>query len=150
MIADGYWTVIFRKGKVFVPTMAQTDAGFYVGIEPVVVVDETDHAAIEKAIVSVVEQGNPRVPTPSRDAYSEDVVLKYAGVKSLPAFEKLARTWKLSKRGHNFLVAPYQPGPDDGSTEALARQEAMPSDTPLPQVVRRLLERAVCEAIERD
>ena len=46
MLKDGLWMLVLRKGQAFIPTMAQTEAGFYVGIEPVEVVDLSDRKGV--------------------------------------------------------------------------------------------------------
>ena len=69
-------------------------------------------------MIRAVSRGNPRVPTPSRGNYPESPLLKHANVKSLTTFEKLARSWKLSKR------------------------EAIPAEDSLEAAVHRLVERA--------
>jgi len=137
--------VVFRRGKAFVPTMAQTEAGFYLAVEPVAVADESDKTGIEEAVASAVERGNPIVPTPTRDGYKDYVLLKYAGVKSLSTFEKLARTWKLSRRSGNFVIAPYRPGQYGGAEEDLNRQESVPDSVPVREVIHRLVQRALSE-----
>jgi hypothetical protein len=147
---DGFWTIVFRGGKVFVPTTAQTEAGFYLATEPVSVTNESDSHAVEAAVVSAVERGNPVVPTPSRDDHKEYVLLKHAGVKSLSTFEKRARTWKLSKRGANFLIAPYRPGRYGGAEEDLERQETIPESVPIADVARRLVHRALNEPADME
>jgi hypothetical protein len=149
-MSEGFWTIVFRRGKVYVPTTARTEAGFYLAIEPVLVADESDTSAVEEAVISTVERGNPVVPTPSRNDYKEYVLLKHAGVKSLSTFEKSARTWKLSRRGVNFLIAPYRPGRHGGAEEDLERQESIPDTVPLTEVVRRLVHRALNEAADME
>lgn len=88
---DGFWLLILRKGRAFIPTMAKTDAGFYMGIEPVEVVDASDHSGLQEALIRSISRGNPSVSTPGRDNYPEDPLLKHAGVKSLATFEKGCR-----------------------------------------------------------
>lgn len=143
MVKDGLWVLILRKGQAFIPTMAQTEAGFYMGIEPVEVVDANDQNAIEDAIVRAVERGNPVVPTPTRDNYPEDPLLKYAKVNSISAFEKLSQSWKLSKRGGAYFITPYRPLKSGGSEEDTDRTEALPAvGESLASVVHRLVDRA--------
>lgn len=144
-MSDGFWTIVFRRGKVYVPTTAQAEAGFYLTVEPVSVADESDASAVAAAVVATVARGNPVVPTPGRDDYREYVLLKHAGVKSLSTFERSARTWKLSKRGANFLIAPYRPGRYGGAEEDLERQESIPDTVPLTEIARRLVHRALHE-----
>lgn len=144
MVHDGFWLVILRKGHAFVPTMAKTKAGFYMGIEPIEVVDAHDQVALEQAIIRTVKRGNPSVPTPSRDVYSrESALLKYAKVKSRSAFEKFAQSWKLSKREGAYFIVPYRRRQDSGSEEDMERGEAIPADVPLEDVARRLVRRAL-------
>ena len=139
---DGLWLLTIRKKHAFVPTMAQTEAGFYMGIEPVEVVDAFDKEALEGAMMRGIARGNPIVPTPTRATFPNDPLLRHAKVKSSSTFEKLARTWKLSKREGAYLIGPYKPGRDGGSVEDLDRMEAIPVDIPLQTVVHRLVERA--------
>ena len=142
MVKDGMWLLTIRKSQAFVPTMARTQAGFYMGIDPVEVLDVSDRKAIEKAVVRVVTQGNPTVPTPTRDSFPEDPLLKAAKVGTLAAFEKSAQTWKLSKNYRGYSISPYRIGKHGGSEEDPVRTEAIPEHEPLEQVVRRLVERA--------
>jgi hypothetical protein len=141
-IKDGFWMLTIRKGHAFIPTMAQTEAGFYMGIDPVEVVDASDRKAVVDAVLRAIARGNPRVPTPTRDNFPEDVLLKYANVKSLSTFEKLAQTWKFSKRQGAYLIAPYRPLKSGGSEEDPERTEAIPTEEPLETAVQRLVERA--------
>jgi hypothetical protein len=48
MVEDGLWLVFLLKEQVFVPTMARTKAGFYMGMEPLEVVDAHERAAMSK------------------------------------------------------------------------------------------------------
>jgi hypothetical protein len=143
MLKDGLWLLTIRKTRVFVPTMAKTEAGFYMGIEPVEVVDATDREAVERAMIRAIARGNPVIPTPTRDNFPEDPLLKHANVKSLSTFERSAQTWKLSKRQGAYLIAPYKPGKEGGSVEDFDRTEAVPAEIPLETVVHRLVERAM-------
>jgi hypothetical protein len=141
-MTSGLWMMITRRGKVFVPTMARTEAGFYLAIDPVEVVDASDLAAIESAFLSAIQRGNPTVPTPSRDGYPEWVVLKHAGVKSASKFERLAESWALSISGDNYSLTPYKPFEPRGAMEDREHAELVPTTTPLPEVVRRLVQKA--------
>ncbi len=142
-IKDGFWMLTIRKGQAFIPTMAQTEAGFYMGIDPVEVVDASDRKAVEDAMLRAIARGNPTVPTPTRDNFPEDVLLKYARVKSLSTFERVAQTWKFSKRQGAYLIAPYRPLKSGGAEEDPDRTEAIPAETALVEVVHRLVERAL-------
>jgi len=146
MATDGLWLLILRKGQAFVPTMAQTEAGFYVGVDPVEVVDLSDWKGVEDALFRAVSRGNPIIPTPTRDAFPEPVLLKYAKVKSLSTFERSAETWQLSKREGAYLLAPYLPQEHGGAEQDPDRTEAVPADMPLAEIIHRLVERAIRSA----
>jgi hypothetical protein len=143
MLEDGFWLIFVFKEQVFVPTMARTEAGFYIGIEPVEVVDLCDHAAVEQALIRTISRGNPSVPTPSRANFPKNPLLKYAKVKSDSSFDKVAKSWKLSKRDGAYFIVPYRPRKDRGQEEDTERGEAMPADLRLDAVARRLISRAL-------
>jgi hypothetical protein len=144
MIGDGLWLVFLLKGQVLVPTMAKTKAGFYMGIEPVEVVAPPDQTALEQAIIRVVKRGNPSVPTPPGGAnFPKSPLLKYAKMKSISSFDKLAKSWKLSKREGAYLIIPYRARNDSGAEEDAERGEAIPAEEPLETVVRRLVHRVL-------
>lgn len=142
MIEDGHWAVFLLKQHALVPTMAKTKAGFYMGIEPVEVVDARDQAAVEQAIVRAVSRGNPSVPTPpGGDKFPKSVLLKYVKMKSISAFDKAARSWQLSRREGAYIIVPYRPRKDRGSEEDTERGEAIPAEVPLEAVVHRFVQR---------
>jgi hypothetical protein len=143
MLEDGFWLIFVFKEQVFVPTMARTEAGFYIGIEPVEVVDVRDHGAVEQALMRAISRGNPSVPTPSRANFPKNPLLKYAKVKSDSSFDKVTESWKLSKREGAYFIVPYRLRTDTGTEEDVERGEAMPADLPLDAVVRRLISRAL-------
>jgi hypothetical protein len=144
MVEDGLWVVFLLKEQALVPTMAKTKAGFYMGIEPVEVVDVHDKAALEQAIIRVVKRGNPSVPTPLGGAnFPKSPLLKYTKLKSRSSFDRVAKSWKLSKREGAYLIVPYRPRKDSGAEEDTERGEAIPAEEPLEAVVRRLVHRAL-------
>jgi hypothetical protein len=73
--------VYIRKGKVFVPTLAETQAGYYLDIQPVEVVEASDRTHLIQTLHKRVTDENPVIPTPM-GTYPKPVVLAPAGVKS--------------------------------------------------------------------
>ena len=143
MLENGHWVIFIFKEQVFVPTMARTKAGFYMGIEPVEVVDVRDHAAVEQALMRAISRGNPSIPTPVRATFPKNPLLKYAKVKSDSSFDKQTKSWQLSKRDGAYFIVPYRLRKDRGKEEDTERGEAMPDDLPLETVVRSLVGRAL-------
>jgi hypothetical protein len=140
---DGFWQLIVRKGQVLIPTMARTEAGFYLAVEPIVVVDSRNFDAVAAAFLDAIHRGNPIVPTPSRDNYPPSLLLKYSNAKSLPAFEKSAQRWKLGRYSAEYAVVPYRPGRNGGSEEDVGSRETFSIAEPIESVVGRLIERAL-------
>jgi hypothetical protein len=122
--------------------MARTQAGFYMGVYPVRVLDVSDREAIEQAIISLVNRGTRQCRRLRETVFQKIPFQSMRRVRSLSTFEKSAQTWKLSKNNSGRLICPYRPGKYGGSEEDLARTEAMPQDEPLESVVHRLVERA--------
>ena len=142
MTDKGFWLLIIRKGQAFIPTQARTEAGFYMAIEPIEVVDARDGPRLEQALLRAVSRGNPSVPTPlltEVNDSSKNPLLKLAKVKSSSAFEKHAKSWQLSKRDGAYFVVPYRPHESGGKVEDVERTERIPGDVPLEAAVRRLV-----------
>jgi hypothetical protein len=142
MIEDGFWLVFLFREQILVPTMARTQAGYYMGIDPVEVVDSHNQRAIEQAVIRTVKRGNPSVPTPPGGArFPKSPLLKYAKIKSVSSFDKIAKSWKFVKRDGAFLIVPYRPQANQGQEEDTERGEAIPAGVPLETAVRRLVQR---------
>lgn len=140
---SGLWLLFVRKGKVFVPTMARTEAGYYLGIEPVAVIDCDDRGAIHSVLVDTIQRGNPVIPTPSRSNFPRDPLLKYANVKSISTFEQTAQCWKVGRYANEYVIAPYRPSSSGGSQEDNSSRESLPLDQPIQSIVQRLMDKAL-------
>lgn len=144
MVEDGLWLVFLFREQILVPTIAKTKAGYYMGIEPIEVVDSHDHQAIEQAIIRTVKRGNPSVPTPPGGTkFPKSPLLKYAKMKSISSFDKIAKGWKFAQRDGAFLIVPYRPRTDRGQEEDTERGEAIPAEVSLEAAVHRLVQRVL-------
>jgi len=111
------WQLYLRNGTVYVPTVAQTEAGFYMDIEPVNVVSANDSEALQRAIMEAMSRGNPIIPTPTRAASPKPTVLKYSKAKSWSAFEKQASNWTIVEKACNYQINRAEGVPiEDGKT----------------------------------
>jgi hypothetical protein len=108
------WHVYVRKGMVFIPNVARTDAGFYVDIDPVAVVESAIRQSVIDAIKAAVVRGNPRIDSPKRATFPKPVVLSYAKVKSWAAFEQGASCWIISNAESTFQLRPQRTNPSGG------------------------------------
>jgi len=115
LLINVYWGA--KSGQVLVPTMAKTDAGFWLEVDPVEQAATCNLSSIAAALQRCESRGNPAVPTPPRSAFPDWVVLKHANKKNLRDFENdyallsiehsqadayLIRNHHRSKEGHGY------------------------------------------------
>ena len=126
---------------VYVPTVVRTEAGFYMGREPVAVVPVTNTDALWRAFRDVMEKGNETAPTPKRNAFPAPVLPKYAGAKSWAAFMKGASEWAINEDNGNYDIVPYRKDPE-GSQAWIAdkaRKTQFPAGTTRDPVIERMI-----------
>ena len=128
-----------RNGIVYIPTMAKMDKGFYRGVEPVAVVSVSNTDALRQAIVETIARGNPDAPMLRRREWPAPVVLKYAGVKSWSAFERGAQFWTIEERNGRFQIAGQRRQSDGMWKDDPDRTVAFPANTPVDDVVQRMI-----------
>jgi len=132
------WSVYLREGKVYVPTKAKAASGFFVTVEPIDVVDASDMAAVEKAIIRVITAGNPRVPNPSPAELRKPEILSYAKVKSEKEFERGTLFWKIRELGGLYSIIPGIPSPEGGWIDDDLRTEKLPEGILVKDLALRL------------
>jgi hypothetical protein len=132
------WHIYLRNRTAFIPAVAQTDAGFFLDVDPVEVVSATDAEALQHAVKQAIGRGNPKVPTPTRAAFPKPVVLKYAKVKSWPAFETGCLYWTIVEKNDVYHVIQGRKRPDRGWEDDHKRIEALPPGTGLDEVAQRV------------
>jgi hypothetical protein len=132
------WNVYLRQGVAYIPTVAQTDAGFFLDVDPVAVVSATDTEALQHAIKQAIGRGNPKVPAPTRAAFPKPVLLGYAKVKSWSAFEKGCLSWTIVEKNGVYCVKPGLKRPDHGWEDDPKRIEALQPGTDIDEVAQRV------------
>ena len=132
------WHIYLSNRTAFVPTVAQTDAGFYLEVDPVEVVSVTDTEALQHAVKHAIGRGNPKVPTPTRAAFPKPVVLKYAKAKSWPAFERGSLYWTVVEKDGVYHVIQGRKRPDRGWEDDPEQIEALPPGTGIDGVAQRV------------
>jgi len=122
------WHIYLRGGKVFVPVVAKTDAGFFLEVDPVIVVPSSSQNIVADAIAQVIAVGNPVIQTPSKAKLSPTVILSYAKANTWSVFEKRATLWKILKVEEGFVLKPQQRARSGGWEDVQARIKEFPSD----------------------
>lgn len=76
-----------RNRKVILPTVVQTEDGFFMDVEPVYVIGVWEEE-LPDILRQTLEKENERVETPPPSAEPGSVVLEAVGIKRWEAFEK--------------------------------------------------------------
>jgi hypothetical protein len=105
-----------KNGFVYLPTVAKTEAGFYIKREPVAVVRAVDTGGLRRALRDVLAKENIVIPAPKRDAFPPSVLLKYTGEKTWAAFMRGASEWDIYEKDGNYQITPYQKDPQGGQS----------------------------------
>jgi hypothetical protein len=103
-----------RKGMVYLPTMGKIDEGIYRAVEPVAVVSASDIDGIRQALEETIARGNPTARLLRRSEYPSPLLLKYATVKSWPAFERGMTFWIVNKEDGVFQITGQSKRSDGG------------------------------------
>ena len=139
------WSVYVRKGFAYIPTVARTEAGFHLEIEPVQVIPVENAAALERALAETISRGNPTVPTPMPSEALRPVVLAHVNVRSWSAFVKSASAWHVENEKGRFVIAPLRAVEHGNLVQDRETRENLPEGTPLDVVVRRVIERITAQ-----
>jgi hypothetical protein len=135
-------SLFVRNGTAYIPTLAKTEAGYYMDIDPVVVVSVSDSEAFAKSILETIARGHPKIPTPTRDVgFPQWVVPKYAKLKSRSAFEKGATYWNLAERDGAYTIEEWQKREQGGWLPDPSKVERLPPGTSLNNAAQRFVER---------
>jgi hypothetical protein len=134
------WGVYVRQGTVYVPTVALTDAGYRLEIEPVEVASAASPQDVRAAVARAIGRGHPRVSTPTRADFSEPVVQKRAGVKSMAAFERSTTQWGIQEDAGIFRIVGKRLTAKGGWESDPGRVESLAPGASIDDVARRVAE----------
>ncbi len=105
-----------KKGIAYIPTVARTQAGFYITCEPVAVVPAADTEGLRRALQNSLTREIAVIPTPKRDAYPPPVLPKYAGEKTWSAFMRGASEWDIYEKEGNYQITPWVKDPEGSAS----------------------------------
>jgi hypothetical protein len=127
------------KPDLLIPTVAITDDGFFIEIEPIAALSSPGSAQLATALDQVRLRGNPQVRTPSRAAFPKPAVLSYTKARSWSDFEKRAHLWKLKWDADGVSVTPTRLVRDGGFEDLEDQRKLFQGDTCSEDVARHLL-----------
>lgn len=127
------------RDTVYMPTVVETEAGFYQTVEPVAVVKLSDSQGLGNVLKSMLLKGNPIVPTPKPAGRATSPILKYAPIKALSKFDKEASYWRINEKGGIYEFGPLKKRTDRGWEEDPERMRKMPPDSTVDDVVNQVV-----------
>ena len=134
---------LMKNGNVIIPTVGKLVGGPHWATEPVSVVPASDSQALRAAFRETIARGTPIIPRDSSLTANRDrpAILKYAGVKSIPAFQRSTRTWSLNERGGSYEIAGLKEkeGYHGGKVTDPEQVEKFPPGTSVDAVIDRMI-----------
>jgi len=132
-----------RQGKAYLPVMAQTEAGLFMGIEPVYMAELTIEdlvAALEKVLTA----GHPRVAHPTQEEFRHlrktCPILRAARVKSWREFSQRSVVYDIDWTERAVIVYASQLDHLGRTEYASAKKLSFSKETPLRTIVEAILE----------
>lgn len=124
------WHFYVRRGFAYVPTVAKTDAGFFVDVPPVSVVALSDRQTLIGVLERAISSGNVSIRTPRRDQYpSVPAVAAAAGLKSWSTFEKGSRCFAIYKTAAGYEIPLLKMADTGGWKEVSGAGRVLSSST---------------------
>ena len=130
--------IFVGRNLVIIPTVARTTTGLFLDVEPVAALPYSDPEAIRTVLITLLAQGNPEVPLPSRDGY-KPVVYPYAGVKSWPAFEKKFDCIAIKHDGTEYQIVFTSRDEHGRVVDDPSRTERVSNETVITRVLDHVL-----------
>ena len=145
-----YCSFYLSRGLAFVPTMARTEAGYWLAAEPVVVQRVETVETLQNLLLDALARGNPTVPTPARRSFPRPVMERCCGEKSLAAFERTATCWSVSRDACEYRIYEWRRSARyRGAREQDRESEIrLPVETPVVDVARLAAETALFRAAD--
>ena len=128
-----------KKGIIYVPTVAKTEAGFYMDREPVSVVAAANTEGLRYALRDAMGKGNPTISTPARNAFPRPVLLKYSGAKTWSAFARGASQWSIEEEEGTYQIVGYRTHPDGYWVQDPDQRTELPAGSIRDQVIDRMI-----------
>ncbi len=101
-----------RHEKLILPTVAETEAGFYVDVEPIDVFDIHEVESWRHEIYLRLVNGNPLVPTPERSDDPGSAILERLNITKWSTFETSAIMYTIHIGGRYISIYRTGKGPD--------------------------------------
>lgn len=101
-----------HKGKLVIPTVCETEAGFYVDQGPIAVTPIKDKVKLKHAIVKLLNGCNKKIPTPEATDTPGSIILERLVIDTWTEFEKAAVLYSIHTGARYIMVHVTGKGPD--------------------------------------
>lgn len=130
-----------KTGKVLVPRTVETEAGYWLDVEPVEQASVDDPLAISAIVKKTMEYKHPVVPTPSRSTFPKPVVLAHSAARSWRDFERRNAQFTILRTAEGqFQIERYRKEQEGvGAVVDKAAGKSFAPKTRIDEVVRELL-----------
>lgn len=123
------------KKKVLVPTVAETEAGFFVEIEPLNIYEHHDVDGWTRGIARAMARGSKTVPTPDGEMEPGSQILDALHLNSWSEFEKEAVLFTVHRGARYISIYATGFGEDGMWSNAAMTERQFHSRAPLEVVV---------------
>lgn len=125
--------------QLIIPTVAQTEDGFFVDMAPVQVFSMKELDQWEPAILKALTVGNDEIPTPNAEGEPGSAILDILNIKKWSTFETQAIMYTLHDGGRYVMLHRTGKGADGMWDNANMEQRKFDSRTPRYLVVDALI-----------
>lgn len=128
---------IFHE-KIVLPVVAETEAGFYVDVEPIQVFSISDKNAWKNAVYSTLSKGNPVIPTPDGSEEPGSAILEKLNIQKWSTFETSATMYTVHLGGGYIRIYKTGRGADGMWSNSENSQRQFAGRAPLSSIVDSL------------
>lgn len=129
-----------RYEKLILPTVAETDAGFYVDQEPIAIFDIACLDDWKRALYLALAAGNQLVPTPERSPEPGSSMLEMLEIKKWSTFEASAIMYTVCKGSRYVSVYKTSKSKDGMWSSQNIEPRKFDAKMPLSLLVNHLVE----------
>jgi len=129
--------------KVLLPTVAETDEGFYVDTKPVEIYPALKVDDWKPRLFHFISGHNQIIPTPQASDSGHSVLLDSLHVEKWSVFEKRAVMWTVHALGRYVKVFRTGKGPDGMWDAAGTKERMFDSRAPWSAIVDALAQEAI-------
>lgn len=140
-----------KSGTLLLAQSAQTDAGFWMDIEPVIAADLNAEVAVRDAFEAIQTNDVVRIGTPPRDAHPAPVVLQHARIRTWIELERKYCQFSVwtQVEDSSIKIEGWKPALDSQGMEPdPGRVEVLPKGSTIQDLTCRFL--AMIEALRAD